>query len=106
MQGCPGRPLADTIVSRPQWLGALLVVASLCLCGAVADAAPPPGGAAFGAPPSAAIPILYNDHTVYAKPDLLRQSRVLAALVKNGHLYIPLRSMFEQMGASVSVSAD
>lgn len=63
-------------------------------------------GAEFGTPPSGEIPILYNDHTVYAKPDVLKQGRVLAALVKGGHIYVPLRSMFEQMGATVSASTD
>jgi hypothetical protein len=56
----------------------------------------------FGSPPSGRIPILYNDHHVYAKPDTLKQGRVLAALVRGGTVLIPLRSMFEQMGASVS----
>jgi hypothetical protein len=56
----------------------------------------------FGTPPSGQIPILYNDHHVYTKPDVLKQSRVLAALVKGGTILIPLRSMFEQMGATVS----
>jgi hypothetical protein len=56
----------------------------------------------FGTPPSGQIPILFNDHHVYAKPDVLRQGRVLAALVRGGTVLIPLRSMFEQMGASVS----
>jgi len=64
------------------------------------------GAADFGSPPSGEIPILYNDHTVYATPDVLKQRRVLAALVRNGQIYVPLRSMFEQMGATVSVSAD
>jgi hypothetical protein len=64
---------------------------------------PPP--ADFGSPPSGQIPILYNDHHVYSKPDILKQSRVLAALVKGGSLLIPLRSMFEQMGATVSWDA-
>ncbi|MGA8532507.1 MAG: copper amine oxidase N-terminal domain-containing protein [Candidatus Tumulicola sp.] len=59
----------------------------------------------FGTPPSGQIPILYNDHHVYSKPDVLKQSRVLAALVKGGTLLIPLRSMFEQMGATVSYDA-
>ncbi|MGH7737360.1 MAG: copper amine oxidase N-terminal domain-containing protein [Candidatus Tyrphobacter sp.] len=63
------------------------------------DQAPAPD---FGSPPSGAIPILYNDHHVYAKPDTLRSGRVLAALVRGGTVLIPLRSMFEQMGASVS----
>jgi len=72
----------------------------------VAQASPAPAAANFGTPPSGEVPILYNDHTVYAKPDVLKQSRVLAALVKNGQIYVPLRSMFEQMGATVTASAD
>ncbi len=59
----------------------------------------------FGSPPSGEVPILFNDHHVYAKPDTLRQGRVLAALVHNGTLMVPLRSMFEQMGATVSFDA-
>jgi hypothetical protein len=70
----------------------------------VAQAGSPPP-ADFGSPPSGQIPILYNDHHVYTKPDILKQSRVLAALVKGGALLIPLRSMFEQMGATVSWDA-
>ena len=61
---------------------------------------PPP--ADFGAPPSGEIPILYNDRHVYANPDVLKQGRVLAAYARNGNIYVPLRSMFEQMGATVS----
>jgi hypothetical protein len=64
--------------------------------------APP---ANFGSPPSGQYPILFNDHHVYAKPDILKQGRVLAALVRGGTLLIPLRSMFEQMGATVSYDA-
>jgi len=60
-----------------------------------ATAAPP---ADFGSPPSGQYPILFNDHHVYAKPDILKQGRVLAALVRGGTILIPLRSMFEQMG--------
>src|SRR5579871_4285090 len=67
-----------------------------------AMAAPP---ANFGSPPSGQYPILFNDHHVYAKPDILKQGRVLAALVRGGTLLIPLRSMFEQMGATVSYDA-
>ena len=64
--------------------------------------APP---ASFGSPPSGQIPILFNDHHVYTKPDTLKQGRVLAALVRGGTVLIPLRSMFEQMGATVSYDA-
>ena len=67
---------------------------------AQATGAPPP--ADFGSPPSGQIPILFNDHHVYARPDVLRQGRVLAALVRGGTILVPLRSMFEQMGATVS----
>jgi hypothetical protein len=69
---------------------------------APANAAPP---ANFGSPPSGTIPILYNDHHVYAKPDELKAGRVLAALVRGGTVLIPLRSMFEQMGATVAYDA-
>ncbi len=55
----------------------------------------------FGSAPSSEVPILFNDHTVFAKPDTLRKGRVLAAFTKNGQIYVPLRSMFEQMGATV-----
>jgi hypothetical protein len=67
----------------------------------VADA----GTMNFGSPPSGEIPILYNDHHVYANPSILKQNRTLAALVKNGVILVPLRSMFEAMGASVSWDA-
>jgi hypothetical protein len=73
---------------------------ALSLCAARA------GAADLGNPPSGEIPILFNDHTVYAKPDLLTANRVLAALVKDGEIFVPLRSMFEAMGATVSASAD
>ncbi|MBV8198951.1 MAG: copper amine oxidase N-terminal domain-containing protein [Candidatus Eremiobacteraeota bacterium] len=66
----------------------------------VAQASVPPMD--FGSPPSGEIPILFNDHHVYTKPDVLKQGRVLAALVRGGTIFIPLRSMFEQMGATVS----
>jgi len=68
--------------------------------------AAPDGLADFGSPPSGEIPILYNDHTVYAKPDILRRRRVLAAFIEAGKIFVPLRSMFEQMGATVTASAD
>jgi hypothetical protein len=56
----------------------------------------------FGAPPSGEVPILFNDHHVYSKPDRLKANRVLSALVRGNTILIPLRSMFEQMGATVS----
>lgn len=48
------------------------------------------------------VPILFNDRHVYASPDELKSGRVLAALVKGGTILVPLRAMFEQMGATVS----
>jgi hypothetical protein len=83
-------------------VAACVLALALCAPGAGASAA----SADFGSPPSGEIPILYNDHTVYTKPDILKQQRVLAALVKDGVMYVPLRSMFEQMGATVTASAD
>ncbi len=71
----------------------------------VAQASGSMPAANFGTPPSGQIPILFNDHHVYSKPDTLKQGRVLAAIVKGGTVLIPLRSMFEQMGASVSYDA-
>jgi copper amine oxidase-like protein len=65
----------------------------------VAQGMPP---ADFGSPPSGQYPILFNDHHVYAKPDVDKQNRVLAALVRGNTILVPLRSMFEQMGATVS----
>jgi hypothetical protein len=56
----------------------------------------------FGTPPSGEIPILFNDHHVYSKPDHLKQGRVLAAIVRNNTILVPLRSMFEQAGATVA----
>ena len=72
---------------------------AIAQAGSMAGEAPP---ANFGSPPSGQIPILFNDHHVYAKPDTLKQGRVLAALVRGGTILIPLRSMFEQMGATVA----
>src|SRR5579872_6344037 len=83
-------------------IGALLALFLSAGGAAAADTDP----SNFGTPPSGQVPILYNDHTVYAKPDVLKQDRVLAALVKGGQIYVPLRSMFEQMDATVSASAD
>jgi len=90
MRAWQTRFIAFGLTSLALWLGGLL--------GASA--------ADFGSPPSGEIPILFNDHTVYATPDTLSEGRVLAALVKDGAIYVPLRSMFEQMGGAVSVSAD
>ncbi|MFY9779416.1 MAG: copper amine oxidase N-terminal domain-containing protein [Candidatus Baltobacteraceae bacterium] len=68
----------------------------------VAQALPP---ADFGAPPSGEVPILFNDRHVYSRPDRLRQARVLAALVRGNSILVPLRSLFEQMGGTVSYDA-
>jgi hypothetical protein len=56
----------------------------------------------FGTAPSGEVPILFNDRHVYSKPDRLKENRVLAALVRGNEILVPLRSMFEQMGATVS----
>jgi hypothetical protein len=59
----------------------------------------------FGMSPTGEVPILFNDQHVYTKPDRLNQSRVLAALVRGNEILVPLRLMFEQMGAAVSYDA-
>lgn len=58
--------------------------------------------AEFGTAPSGEVPILFNDRHVYSKPDKMTKSRVLAALVRGNTILVLLRSMFEQMGATVS----
>ena len=68
-------------------------------------AAQTPPAPSFGSPPSGEIPILFNDQHVYAKPDRLKKGRVLAAIVRGKTILVPLRSMFEQMGATVSYNA-
>jgi hypothetical protein len=87
-------------------IAATVVLGAPSLAPAATQATPVAQGdsapADFGSPPSGKIPILYNDRHVYAKPDALKQGRVLAALARGGTIYVPLRSMFEQMGASVS----
>jgi hypothetical protein len=56
----------------------------------------------FGTAPPGEVPVLFNDQHVYAKPDDLKNGRVLTALVRGKNILVPLRSMFEQMGATVS----
>ncbi len=63
------------------------------------------GAGDFGSPPSGEVPILFNDRHVYATPDKEKKSRVLAALVRGGTILVPLRSMFEAMGATVNYYA-
>jgi Copper amine oxidase N-terminal domain len=79
---------------------AFACIATMLATGALASAGD------FGNPPSGQVPIFYNDHTVYAKPDALQRNRVLAAFIKGHHIYVPLRSMFEEMGAVVTASGD
>jgi Copper amine oxidase N-terminal domain len=81
---------------------AIVTFAVSALTPAFAQGAPAPD---FGTPPSGEVPILFNDQHVYSKPDRLKKSRVLAALVRGKTILVPLRSMFEQMGATVSYNA-
>jgi len=85
------------------WLLSTGIIAAGIFGGAPAGAQTE--GVDFGAPPSGQIPILFNDRHVYSKPDKLRQERVLAAIEKGGEILVPLRSLFEQMGATVSYDA-
>jgi hypothetical protein len=99
--------LVNRSVTARSWFGSLLSVAVLFgpsagLSGpaqAETTASPP---ADFGTPPSGEVPILFNDRHVYSKPDKLKEGRVLAALVKGSTILVPLRSLFEQTGATVS----
>lgn len=54
---------------------------------------------------AADVPILYNDHHVGAKPAILVNGRVLAGYERDGTILVPLRSVFEQMGALVQWDA-
>jgi hypothetical protein len=90
-----------TSVSAAQTTGANGNIGTFATPATVAQAMMMPP-ADFGTPPSGEVPILFNDHHVYSKPDRLKQNRVLAALVRGNAILVPLRSMFEQMGATVS----
>jgi len=88
--------------SASGWLVAAgLSVGALAL-GVAAHAQGPEPAPDFGAPPSSEIPIIFNDHHVYARPDHLRHGRTLVAIVRKNTIMVPMRSMFEQTGASVS----
>ena len=107
------QPVSAHAAPWSRWTAAFVVAFFLALGAGIAayGASAPPSEVIvavtsdFGSPPSGQIPILYNDHHVYSRPDVLRASRVLAALVKGGVLLVPLRSMFEQMGATVTYDA-
>src|SRR6202049_3003459 len=113
MQTWLSMPSMASSATAPRLVAAALLALLLSGSGAGAARASRPApaplvvaAADFGSPPSGEIPILFNDQHVYAKPDIDKQNRVLAALVKGGRIFVPLRSMFEQMGATVSASAD
>jgi hypothetical protein len=84
------------------WLVAFMCAAGIASHGIAANAQGSESAADFGSPPSSEIPILFNDHHVYTKPDKLRHGRTLVAIVRGNTILVPMRSMFEQTGASVS----
>ncbi len=81
-------------------LAALLTLSSVVLGAAAPVAATQNGVAAVTEPLE--VPILFNDRHVYAKPTRLRRNRVLTALVRGDTILVPLRSVFEAMGANVA----
>jgi hypothetical protein len=81
---------------------ASVVFSASGLAGAIAQSPP---AEEFGNPPAGEIPILYNDQHVYSRPDKLKQGRTLSALVRGRTIFVPLRSMFEQMGGTVTYTA-
>ena len=84
-----------------------LVVAILLFSATYSAAfASPLSSAKFGNSLTGEIPIIYNNHHIYVKQDFLKANRVLVALVKDDRVYMPLRNMFEQMGAIVDRSED
>ena len=84
------------------WIAAGTFAAGTLAMGVVAHAQDTTPPADFGAPPSGEIPIIFNDHHVYARPDALHHGRTLVAIVRGNTIMVPMRSMFEQTGASVS----
>lgn len=61
----------------------------------------------FSSPPSGELPILFNDRYIYPTPNTLSHGRLLSALVQGTTVLVPLRSLFEQLGGTVSYdSAD
>lgn len=86
------------------WLAAAAFAAGALGLGAAAHAQPKNGAPTedFGTPPSGTVSILFNDHHVYSRPDHLKAGRVLTAIVRNNTILVPLRSMFEQVGATVA----
>jgi hypothetical protein len=54
----------------------------------------------------ASFAIVFDDQAVLSMPDVLKRGRALAPLVKDGRIYVPLRAMFEQLGAAVTASDD
>jgi hypothetical protein len=67
----------------------------------IAQAGPAMPPADFGTLRASKAEITSNHRHLYAKPDRLK-APFLAALVRGNTILIPLRSMFEQMGATVS----
>lgn len=89
-----------TSVSTAQAAGANGNIGTFAAPLTVAQTNVPP--AEFGTAPSGEVPIIFNDRHVYTKPDRLKENRVLAALVRGNDVLVPLRSLFEQTGATVS----
>jgi len=83
--------------------GALALALSLAAPAAEARALTPPAQALdFGTPSPNVVPMVLGEHVSYAKPDVLQRGRALLALARGAELFVPLRSMFEAMGASVA----
>ncbi len=99
--------MAD-LVSARGYLTALGAAALSLLCSTATLAqnsgAPPP---TFGTSPSGEVPIIFSplDEHVYARPDEVKAGRLLTAVAKDGTLLDPLRSLFEQLGATVTYDA-
>ncbi len=87
------------------WLAAASFAAAALALGAAVHAQGQEPAADFGVPPAGEIPIIFNDHHVYARPSHLKQGRTLTAIVRKNTILVPLRSMFEQTGAAVSYDA-
>ncbi len=80
---------------------AIAATIALAVTASAAAAQTPPSGDS-GMPMVRNVPILFNDHHVRANPNKLEDNRVLAALARGNQILVPLRAMFEEMGATVA----
>jgi Copper amine oxidase N-terminal domain len=83
---------------------AVLVTAAVALPFSDAAVAKPTANA--GNSPTDELVILFNDRHVDARPTYIKSGRLLARLAHGAALYVPLRKMLAQLGATVSYDSE